>query len=61
MNFYMTDKNLSKKELARLVYIIASCTDLNEVYWDTDEEDDRELLIKAIKSKFLPKSANGDS
>ena len=42
------------EDLLKLVDIIAGCTDLDEVYYATEEED-RYLLEKYIKSKFLPK------
>jgi len=60
-NFFLkSDSNLSKLELRQIISIIASCTDLEEVYYETDDEHDKLLLIKAIKARFLPSNI-GDS
>ncbi len=52
-NFYLKDDELSVVELRRIIEIIARCTDLYEVYYETEEED-RPLLRKAVKVRFLP-------
>jgi hypothetical protein len=52
-SFYLRDVDLTKEELLKLVEVIASCTDMDEVYYNTEEED-RPLLIKSFKSRFLP-------
>lgn len=45
------------EDLLLLVDIIAGCTDLHEVYYDTDE-DLRYVLRKFIEPKFLPKEVD---
>ena len=55
MSFYLKeDEDLSEDELRRIVEIIASCTDVDEVYYEAEEED-RTLLRKALNDRFLPK------
>ena len=55
MSHYLTDKNLTKVQLRRVIEIMASCNDMGEVYWETDKQKDRDLLRKVLKPKFLPK------
>ena len=56
IHYFNEDEELTEEELKKVIELIANCTNLDEVWFETDEED-RPLLKRLFKSKFLPTSA----